>query len=110
MSAVFSPGGPGFLKGTFGDSMRLFAGSSGLTGAQSTERAEQFNASRREFTAMHAKAKRLAGLDPALLEASETRRRIAKRGGAQSTLLGTSAPALSQSNVFKGNLGGTGRR
>ncbi len=51
------------------------------------------------------KAARLAPFQ----EGIELRRRIAARGGAQSTLLGGTGAATS-GNVFKGNLGGTGRR
>lgn len=61
-------------------------------------REEQENLRRRRAAA--------ASVDPLAEAAREMRRRIAQRGGVQSTLLGgTGAPA--QGNVFKGNLGGT---
>ena len=52
---------------------------------------------------------RRARISPEDEEAREMRRRIAARGGAQSTLLAGRSSALG-GNIFKSNLGGTSRK
>jgi len=56
-----------------------------------------------------AKAKSKPKVGSKSVEASEQRRRIAGRVGAQRALLGGKAPSAVQGSIFKGNLGGTGR-
>ncbi len=93
MSAVFgTPGGPKAI---------------GPIGVKPTELITQMG-TRQERQNLRQRRADAAAADPLAEAAREMRRRIAARGGAQSTLLGGSAPAA-QGNVFKSNLGGTGR-